>query len=1056
MQPFENHRPPDPCLGRMIEALDLEVAAIRERGSSIRLRLHGGERIGTADRQTLYRFPLTEELELRDETPIRLRVDGQEVNGTIVSVREGVIVIALDEDLGDRIASARLVADDSFLVERLKLKLQEVAAGRVQFNRAAADRVIGEAAIRSGTADPRPEVLSPEISSDKGKLQAVRLSLGSDTLFLWGPPGTGKTTTVARIVEAHYREGRSVLVVSNTNIAVDTALEMVAERLESEPDFQKGAVLRFGPVQSDSLKNRYGSQVILENVLARLSEDLVRRLRELEERSAIVQAESERLESLLQRYEALEGLRGEYAEARNRHTAANQQAAELARRGAALEAQLQWLRADLERAQRMGPVRRFLAGLDRDRLILQIGHTVAEARATRDAEAAARRAAAEAAASLQAIARRVDALQRELAGQLPRDDCVRLKASADRELDDLHEEIAGLRRQLDALRERLLRECRVLATTAYRVYLYAELQREWDVVVIDEASMLILPLSYYVAGLARSVVVVAGDFRQLPPVVVSREQLAREWLKRDVFEKAGIVAQVDDETEVPYLAKLSVQFRMREPICELVSEHFYRRRLTTDRQVCARECPPFLGTTVPLLYVDTSSLHPWAAMPLDGFSRYNLLHALVIRGLLACLEEEGYWADDQRTNNIGVVTPFKAQTRLLQRLAAERFGERARGLAATVHRFQGKEKDGIVFDLTESYGARASHFLRAKDTREDGVRLLNVGLSRARDYVVLVGNFEYVMRNGGPVVQEVVSWFRDRGEPLDAKKLLEASGPDWIDALSSLHPPSVTLPESATGLFNEATFYPAFAEDLRRASRSVVILAPYITENGVGRWADHFHAAIARGVSIRVTSRPPSQQPPGMAGNAEELFDKLLELGVAVDYRARMHEKLAIIDEGIVWHGSLNILSHRNTHESMMRIPSPALAEQLLRFLSPFSGAAGQEERAAPGNPPCPDCQRPTILDRGRYGPFFRCSSCGATLDPRRLRRANADQRQGRLRRQASAGGRRWRNRSAGGGAIGAACPMPGCGGRLERRHGRFGAFLGCSNFPDCRYTENL
>lgn len=34
-----------------------------------------------------------------------------------------------------------------------------------------------------------------------------------------------------------------------------------------------------------------------------------------------------------------------------------------------------------------------------------------------------------------------------------------------------------------------------------------------------------------------------------------------------------------------------------------------------------------------------------------------------------------------------------------------------------------------------------------------------------------------------------------------------------------------------------------------------------------------------------------------------------------------------------------------------------------------------------------------------------------------------------------------------------AACPLPGCGGRLVNRNGKFGPFLGCSNYPTCRYS---
>ena len=37
---------------------------------------------------------------------------------------------------------------------------------------------------------------------------------------------------------------------------------------------------------------------------------------------------------------------------------------------------------------------------------------------------------------------------------------------------------------------------------------------------------------------------------------------------------------------------------------------------------------------------------------------------------------------------------------------------------------------------------------------------------------------------------------------------------------------------------------------------------------------------------------------------------------------------------------------------------------------------------------------------------------------------------------------------------IGEACPE--CGGDLVERHGSQGAFIGCSNYPQCSYTRNL
>ena len=33
-------------------------------------------------------------------------------------------------------------------------------------------------------------------------------------------------------------------------------------------------------------------------------------------------------------------------------------------------------------------------------------------------------------------------------------------------------------------------------------------------------------------------------------------------------------------------------------------------------------------------------------------------------------------------------------------------------------------------------------------------------------------------------------------------------------------------------------------------------------------------------------------------------------------------------------------------------------------------------------------------------------------------------------------------------------CPC--CGGKLVERNGKYGKFIGCSNYPKCRYTEKL
>lgn len=90
-------------LDLMIEALGLEIAAIKKKGgSSATVDLVGGMFVAVSNGNYIYRFPFTGELRLRD-TPIRVQFGQQEVDGLIVSVGEGFVVLALEKDLGPRL-----------------------------------------------------------------------------------------------------------------------------------------------------------------------------------------------------------------------------------------------------------------------------------------------------------------------------------------------------------------------------------------------------------------------------------------------------------------------------------------------------------------------------------------------------------------------------------------------------------------------------------------------------------------------------------------------------------------------------------------------------------------------------------------------------------------------------------------------------------------------------------------------------------------------------------------------------------------------------------------
>lgn len=1038
-------------LPAMIKALGLEAAAIRKQGGGAQVELRGGERLRQAEGSWLYRFVVTEDLNLRDDTPVRVTAGQEDVPGVIVSWKDGVLLVALEKDLGPKIPAARLVANDAFLIERLQERLQKVQSGEAKLCRPAAERAIGRAAPRTADAEPDPGVTA-DGALNADQISALRRSLGSDTSFVWGPPGTGKTTTLARIVEAHYRAGRSVLLVSNTNVAVDTALERVAERLKGEPEFHQGLVIRQGPVVKEELRRRFGAQVILEEIVARLGERLRSEKETLIREAAPLEAEERSLATALRDLEALAqarqtlDARSRAREAARSTIAAREQEAEGRRKRAAQ------LAADLERTRAMGGIRRFFSGLDPARLERDRAAAERQAQAATEAARALAGDLPKLDAELATLHAEVEALSRKAAQHPPVPEIRSRLAALSGRLGRIRERLAAIERELAALEQEVLGRCRILATTVYRTYLGGGPSRQFDAVVIDEASMLMPPLVYYAAGLGTASVTVAGDFRQLPPIVMSDEPLAEEWLKCDVFEKAGIPERLAKRQPTPHLVALGTQYRMREPICAVINELFYADHPLRTDPATGRGGDDFPLGTAPLLYVDTAPFHPWTALRAGTYSRYNLFHALLVRNLVLHLAETGFLPPAGEPNDaVGAVSPYASQARLIQALLDDRLGPRAAGVAATVHRFQGNEKRVMLLELTDSLGAKLGRFLQATRIEEDGARLLNVAASRARHHVVLVGNFEYLRANAPRegFTRRLVDHFESEGESIDLDTLLPLAERDWIDGLHRVLPPGFDLPEGAAGAFTEGTFYPAFARDLARARESVVIFSPFMTGPGTARWADALRSAVARGVRVRVVTRSAGEF--GSDGTAEvaELVRGLRDLGVAVDLRAHMHEKIAILDSRVLWHGSLNILSHCDTSESMLRLESAAACVQLARFLS---APAGHRDDGSPAlgtaaNPACPQCGGPSVWNDGRHGIWFECEdpNCDGKVDARRRgARRNAGGTTG--------GGRR------GGGAAGATkpCPEPGCGGTLRERNGRFGSFLGCSNYPRCRHTENL
>jgi hypothetical protein len=312
-------------------------------------------------------------------------------------------------------------------------------------------------------------------------------------------------------------------------------------------------------------------------------------------------------------------------------------------------------------------------------------------------------------------------------------------------------ELAALRTELLAAQEKLrgsvkehVRQCSLVFSTSTLAYLRTQSSPigdvRWSSVLVDEVTMVPPAQCVFLASLAQSRYLLAGDPRQLGPVCAPSglTEPAQEWMGRDIFEKSSISKGRGDQRRVQMtdnrLCLIESQRRCCAGIWSRV-EHLYTGVRSDVLEADLRwltELPPKPGEAVVLL--DTSALSARCEQKHSSWrNRLTAELALEVAGRAV--------GESEKPLHIAIIAPYRAQVRLLRgAIRAEgRTGNRAyaRMEAGTVHQFQGSDADYVIFDMVD---CQPRSGLGALLTGDVGLRLVNVAITRARGKVVVIAD----------------------------------------------------------------------------------------------------------------------------------------------------------------------------------------------------------------------------------------------------------------------------------------------------------------------------
>lgn len=537
---------------------------------------------------------------------------------------------------------------------------------------------------------------------------AVENAFSSQVSIIQGPPGTGKTQTILNIIANAVRNGKSVAVVSNNN----SATLNVAEKMEKQGlsfltaflgslqnkhrflDAQSGTYPQMGSWAQDK-----ESEEKLNKEVQQLSEELNTML---SSRNRIAEIEQELLALKPEQYyfeEYYAGKRSVKVDPR-----------QLSKLGSGKLLSL-WLEYEGNSGQKIGLLKKIIFSIRFSRAALVLFSHIPE----------------ETIPFLQDLyyKNKISELQKEKQN-------LEIKLR-DYRFDDKMKELGNKSMQLFKAElarryhwqqprqifeksdfrghsDEFNKEYPVILSTTYSIKGTLSTEHIYDYLIVDEASQVDLATGVLAFSCAKNIIIV-GDQKQLPNVLTTDDIRVTDaiWNRysfdnRYHFASHSMLASAVEIWQDAPSVLLREHYRCHPKIAGFFNQKFYNGELivmTADRE----------ENDVLSMYRTAPGNH--------ARGRMNQRQIDVIQQeILPALTERGY-------RDIGIITPYRDQVAAIQRQLGDTYE------VATVHKFQGREKDAIVLASVDNV---IGEFV-------DDPNMLNVAVSRAvRSLTVVISN----------------------------------------------------------------------------------------------------------------------------------------------------------------------------------------------------------------------------------------------------------------------------------------------------------------------------
>lgn len=138
--------------------------------------------------------------------------------------------------------------------------------------------------------------------------------------------------------------------------------------------------------------------------------------------------------------------------------------------------------------------------------------------------------------------------------------------------------------------------------------------------------------------------------------------------------------------------------------------------------------------------------------------------------------------------------------------------------------------------------------------------------------------------------------------------------------------------QKANAIYDIDTYAETYWRDLEEARASVIVSSPRLNNQKVNRIISVLGRRLESGVKVTIVTWHPDVYRYGRDDVRMELLERLRKAGFEIRLAEESCEHYAVIDDEIVWYGSVNLLSKEDIEDNLMRVCSKEIAAELLEM----------------------------------------------------------------------------------------------------------------------------